>query len=84
MGYTIRTVDWRFTAFFAWNGSSLSPARPTVVATVELYDHRMDVPGSAGFEAADFYEDINVADANPGVVQTLLAQLEEAFGIPKV
>lgn len=84
MGYTIRTVDWRFTAFFAWNGSSLSPARPTDVATVELYDHRMDVPGSAGFEAADFYEDINVADANPGVVQTLLAQLEEAFGIPKV
>ena len=82
MGYTIRTVDWRFTVFFAWNGSALSPAIPALPKTIELYDHRNDIPGGAAFEAVDFYEDVNVASANPQVVQTLLVQLKNAFGIP--
>jgi hypothetical protein len=81
MGYSIRDTGWRFTAFFAWNGTSLSPNRPLATYSTELYDHRSDVPGGPDFEPNDFYEDVNVADLYPDVAQAMLAELKTQFGL---
>jgi arylsulfatase A-like enzyme len=81
MGYSIRTAEWRLTAFFPWNGSALAPAVPLVPKSLELYDHRADVPGAGAFEPADFYEDRNVAVAFPNITQALLDTLIVAFGL---
>ena len=81
MGYTIRNASWRFTAFFPWDGAVLAPVTPAVPRSVELYDHRGDVPGGSGFEGADFYEDVNVAGAFPGVAEELLGALKAEFNI---
>ena len=81
MGYTIRNASWRFTAFFPWDGAALAPVAPAVPRSVQLYDHRGDVPGGSGFEGADFYEDVNVAGAFPGVTEELLGALKAEFNI---
>jgi hypothetical protein len=81
MGYTIRNASWRFTAFFPWDGAALAPVAPAVPRSVQLYDHRGDVPGGSGFEGADFYEDVNVAGAFPGVAEELLGALKAEFNI---
>lgn len=52
MGYTIRVPEWRYTAWFAFNGTTLSPNIESVAGR-ELYDHRgdsglwMDFPGES-------------------------------------
>jgi iduronate 2-sulfatase len=59
MGYTMRTDEYRYTEFVRWNGSTLSPNWGEVESR-ELYDHRLDVPGTAEWEAKDDFEDKNV------------------------
>ena len=82
VGYSIRDANWRLTAFFAWNGSTLRPAAPDAPPhSLELYDHRGDAPEGAGFERADFYEDVNVASAFPNVTQAMLETLKAAFAL---
>ena len=58
MGYTIRTVEYRYTEFVAWNGSALAPNWKEVFSR-ELYDHREDVPGTGTWERRDDFEDVN-------------------------
>ena len=79
MGYSLRNASWRFTAFFPWDGATLQPVQPAVPHSVELYDHRGDVPGEGGFEGQDFYEDKSVATENPDVVAELLKALKREF-----
>ena len=43
MGYTVRVDDWRYTCWFAFNGSSVTVMTDRILGT-ELYDHRGD-PG---------------------------------------
>ena len=50
MGYSLRTPEWRYTAWFLWNSTKLQPNWEAVEAE-ELYDHRSE----AGLSApADF------------------------------
>ena len=81
MGYTIRTTEWRFTAWYAWNGTALAPRTDLAPHSVELYDHREDVPGGAEWEHRDGFEDINVATENPDVVSRLERMLLSAFSL---
>ena len=55
MGYSIRSVDWRYTRWMVWDGASLSPLWDNVVGE-ELYDHRGDV---AAFDI-DHFENVNL------------------------
>lgn len=50
MGYSLRTPEWRYTAWFLWNSTMLQPNWQALEAE-ELYDHRSE----AGLSApADF------------------------------
>ena len=49
MGYSIRTDDWRYTAWVGWNGTSLTPHWDVVNAT-ELYVHTVEEYGAGGDE----------------------------------
>ena len=80
MGYTIRTDEYRYTEFVRWNGSSLSPIWSEVESR-ELYDHRLDIPGTAAWEAKDDFEDVNIAPgAEPALLAKLASKLRAAFG----
>ena len=57
------------------------PAPDAPPHSLELYDHRGDAPVGAGFERADFYEDVNVASAFPNVTQAMLETLKAAFAL---
>jgi len=41
MGYSLRTAEYRYTEWAAWNGTALAPMWSSL-AGVELYDHRND------------------------------------------
>jgi hypothetical protein len=56
MGYSVRSVDWRYTRWMVWDGASLSPLWDSVIGE-ELYDHRGDVKP---FDI-DRFENINLA-----------------------
>jgi hypothetical protein len=83
MGYTIRTTEYRYTEFVQWNGATLSPEWDHVLSR-ELYDHRMDIAGTAEWEAKDDFEDVNhfnqLNATEPVVVAALAAKLRAAFG----
>ena len=75
-GYSIRTEDWRLTAWLPWIGASLAGdwSRPNAT---ELYDHKGD--SGTGLDALDDYENENVASQNPAVVEELMRQLRQHF-----
>jgi len=75
-GYSIRTDDWRLTAWLPWIGASLAGdwSRPNAT---ELYDHKGD--SGTGLGALDDYENENVASQNPAVVEELMRQLRQHF-----
>lgn len=75
MGYSIRVPDWRYTAWVAWNGTSLKPLWDQVQAR-ELYPHEGDMGTSF-----DDFENENVADQpqHAALVQQLHQQLQQAF-----
>jgi arylsulfatase A-like enzyme len=57
MGYSVRTDGWRYTEWYAWNGTTLRPIWEKLVAQ-ELYDHRNETHYPTHFDAG---EDENVA-----------------------
>lgn len=73
MGYTMRTAQWRYTAWFRWNNKTLTPDWDGDSAE-ELYNHS----GDHSFEM-DNYENVNEAAANPGVASKLRAQMRAFF-----
>ena len=76
---SIRTYDWRYTAWVGWNGTSLQPRWDLVNAT-ELYAHTL-TPGGATDQNFDQWENVNEAE-NPGwsaVKAQLHAQLRQHF-----
>ncbi len=76
MGYSIRTNEWRLTAWLQWDGEALQANWSAINAT-ELYNHTGD--DGLTLSALDDYENDNVAHLNPGVVSSLMAQLRGHF-----
>merc|ERR1712039_802705 len=76
MGYSIRTSEWRYTEWVAWNGTTLRPIWNTVAGR-ELYDHRNESAYPTDFDAR---ENENVAPQNEELVATLSKKLKVQFG----
>ena len=76
MGYSIRTAQWRYTQWLAWDGAALAPLWDGAFEE-ELYAHAGD--DGTSLEA---WENENAAAANPAVAAQLRAQLR-AFFQPK-
>lgn len=76
MGYSIRTDDWRLTAWLRWDGARLQ-ADWTAVNGTELYNHTGD--DGLTLSALDDYENENVAHLHPDIVDVLMAQLRDHF-----
>lgn len=55
MGYSVRTPTFRYTEWFAYNGTTLKADMNTTVA-VELYDHTDDLG-----DDFDAYDQVNLA-----------------------
>jgi hypothetical protein len=80
MGYSIRTDDWRYTAWVGWNGTSLQPLWGVVNAT-ELYSHALTPGGGPTDQDFDAWENANEASEpeHSGVVAALHQQLKSHF-----
>jgi iduronate 2-sulfatase len=88
-GLSIRTADWRFTAWVPYNYSGAGPMwrawDPSTGSPVELYDHRGDpAPGSGVWEDYDAMETVNVAGdpGNAAVVSEMVAMAQAAWPAP--
>ena len=76
MGYSLRTTDWRYSAWFEFDWNATAPVWSNVTAR-ELYSH----DGNDGGEAAgESFEYDNLADDSDyaQTVSTLHTQLVEA------
>ena len=76
MGYSIRTAEWRFTAWVTWDGAALRGNWHDVNST-ELYDHSTDT--GVGVAAFDDFENVNVQQQYPHVAAELMGQLQTHF-----
>merc|ERR1712113_1024070 len=67
MGYSVRVEDWRYTAWFGFNGTAMQPERDVILGR-ELYSHKGD-DGDLDFPG----ENVNVVDdpANAATVKEL-------------
>ena len=74
MGYSIRNVDWRYTAWYEWDQSTLKPLWDGDQFIDELYTHTGDDSSDM-----DKWENVNVAAANPTVTALLKARLRTFF-----
>lgn len=75
MGYAIRTEQYRFTQWFAWDGDKLAPKWDSLVGT-ELYDHTQDRGTAADI---GLWENRNLANDpdRAGTVSQLAALLKK-------
>ena len=76
MGYSVRTLHWRYTEWVTWNGSSLAPEWEHPVAC-ELYDHRNETVFPTSFNGNE--EGVNVVDRFPSVAKRLSAVVRRVF-----
>ena len=84
MGYTLRTDEWRYTAWFDFDfgapgasptgASAPGPVWGSTIEARELYDHRGDTMGVADAEARE-WENLAADPAHASTVATLHAQL---------
>lgn len=78
MGYSARTVDWRYTEWLEWNQTTLQPIWDKVTAR-ELYDHRNEIMFPTDFnnnENENFAGDPTLAD----VVASMSQIVRDQFG----
>eukprot|EP00041_Stephanoeca_diplocostata_P030796 m.940886 g.940886 ORF g.940886 m.940886 type:complete len:465 (-) comp23830_c1_seq4:363-1757(-) len=68
MGYSIRTLQWRYTEWVVWNQTALVPEWGAPVHARELYDHRNDSAYAVDFDA---YDTDNVA-ADPAYASVVM------------
>lgn len=78
MGYSVRTVDWRYTEWLEWNQTTLQPIFGKVTGR-ELYDHRNEIMFPTDFNN---HENENFADdeAYADVVASLSQMVRDQFG----
>jgi len=72
MGYSIRTADWRYTEWAAWDGKLLKPDFSKPLAGRELYGHTGDHGTQCDYDA---YENVNLA--NHGNYSSTVAELSK-------
>jgi len=79
MGYTVRTRDWRYTAWFSWDGERCVPKWDEVDGR-ELYDHRLRAGSCLEPNDFDCFENENLESLPEytGVVAELHAELVAA------
>ena len=73
MGYSIRNMQWRYTAWYAWNQTTLR-AQWEGEFEEELYAHAGD--DSSSF---DSWDNVNVANGNPAEALALRTRLRQFF-----
>ena len=76
MGYSIRTEDWRYTEWVAWNGTALAPVWTNLTAR-ELYEHRAEAAYPTDFnsgEVANVAANQSYADVCANLSRQLRAQ----------
>ena len=73
MGYSVRTLEWRYTVWYEWDGDNLKPLCGKKYAE-ELYDHQGDDSSNM-----DEWENENLAAANPDISRTLRMQINSFF-----
>jgi hypothetical protein len=78
MGYSIRTREWRYTAWLRWDGSLLAPMWNASVG-VELYDHRAATMPAHGHSGWRENENLAAVPAHAVVVSELHSQLKAHF-----
>eukprot|EP00054_Salpingoeca_dolichothecata_P025590 m.180243 g.180243 ORF g.180243 m.180243 type:complete len:326 (-) comp25410_c0_seq8:109-1086(-) len=76
MGYTMRTEEYRYTAWFPWNKTTLTPDFSAKYAA-ELYNHTGDTGDQS--TTMDDYENDNLVDSLPQIAEALHTQLVEFF-----
>jgi hypothetical protein len=75
MGYTVRTLGYRLTQWYRWDGQACVAQWGAPPYATELYNHTgHDLPGDF-----DGWENENIAAAAPGVVAELGAKLLARF-----
>jgi hypothetical protein len=74
MGYSIRTVDWRYTLWLPWNQANLTASWDGPISEEELYSHSSDDSTDM-----DRWENRNVARSRSEVATALRAQLQAFF-----
>ena len=80
MGLSVRTREWRLSAFCVWNGAALAPDMANC-SSVELFDHRADfAPGAPLFDAEAELDNLADDPAYADVRAQLWARLEQQFG----
>lgn len=77
MGYSIRTADYRLTAWYEWDGQKLAPKWDGPFA-LELYNHTGD-DGTQHSHSLDDFENENLADSTPDLAKQLHEQLLAFF-----
>ncbi|CAM9478054.1 unnamed protein product [Phaeothamnion confervicola] len=82
MGLSVRTVDWRLTRWFKWDGAALTVDWAAPGAGAELYSYGGDSGGrgAAGVEWPGEAANLAAEPALAGVVARLTARLEREFG----
>ena len=77
MGYTVRSAEWRWMEWFAWDDDRGEPDWSEGAVATELYDHRSDKG-----DDFDAFENVNmVNDTDPSAVTAREARqvLREQF-----
>ena len=78
MGYTVRTLDWRFTEFYSWDTEACEALWDAPPRGTELYNHTGHTdPGDF-----DSWENENLAEGNGQLVAQLRSKLQLRFRKP--
>ena len=77
MGYSIRTPEWRYTAWMEWNVTAMKADWSKKAYATELYDHTG--PQETENDFNNKFEAINVAESHEDIVQQLHTQLKKFF-----
>ena len=80
MGYSVRTREWRYTEWVAWNKTAMGPIWERSVGR-ELYDHRVETMPMAAQGHPGWRENENLAEdaARKGLAAQLSQQLRAHF-----
>jgi len=79
MGYTIRTEQWRYTEWAAWDGVGLQPmwSEPWNTTVNELYDHSKETLYPIDFD--DRSETVNVVTMHERIAKNLSNMIRARF-----
>ena len=87
MGMSVRTMDWRYTAWYAWDNVSLIPVWEGTSEGnppfSEMYDHRKEDPTVTNFDA-DENENLSGRSEYADIESSLLRMVRVQFKDPAV